>query len=583
MNYNGRQSFNRKRKLDRVQNSSKRLRFTNNPSSRILPFNHPSSNHTTLQNSGKVSSEPVNKPQFLHKSPTNDQPVPQIGPYVRNDEPKSPRIDPYSANDQPKSKTSPYDPFQPRLSPLKARTSPSDPSKPRTSPYSANNRIKTIKKTFVVSDVTQPVVNNNACSKLSTCTNPKPSLTAKPSSIQERIKNLKRYNNANSTGFASSSTTQPPENRIFVSPPSSPVLENDTREDESMDWCAFEEKEVLDNITKLRKSVTPQMEPLTKFQKAISDTLIKMTVNESMHRQIFIVIDTNIFISNLNIVHELLELKINGVSKPCIMIPWTVIQELDYLKDADRQTNVNNSAQKAIKFINGKMAKKDPQVKGQSVHDAGEQNFAVQNADDAILFCCLQIQERQHNSILLSNDINLRNKAMINGVLAYSHKTIMDGLDPYTDTGNGLKLQPGFDYSKLKSVEVIFSAYFSFIINKKTLDAYGSSRDRMYPLLKQCSQLPLIKCLNFFKKFWRSIFCIFLPRQFMYTINQFIEFLTQHPDLEAMTPSNIKTFVDTGLEIIVYIQNGCVSNRDSAVANQKKVEDITKDFFVSKN
>ncbi|KAK5642349.1 hypothetical protein RI129_008516 [Pyrocoelia pectoralis] len=573
--HNGNKNLNRKRKLNRPQQFSKRFRYTNNPSLDILPFSNPL-NHATVQNSDKVPSETVIYPQFLHKSPTNDQPVPR-------------NIQSVLSIDQPKPQTSPYDPFKPRISPLKPRTSPSDPSKPPSGTYSANDRLKSLKKTFgVVSDVVQPLAkNNNSCSNFTRWENPKPSLTAKPSTIQERLKNMKKnyYNNANSTGLTTSCTTKPQEDMILISPPNSAACVNDVSDEESMDWCAFEHKEVLDNITKLRKNVTPHTAPLTTFQKTISETLINMTVNQSMYRQIFIVVDTNVFLSNLDLVNELLDFKINvsGVSNPCIMIPWIVIQELDYLKDSDRQSNINNSAQNAIKFINEKLAKKDPQVKGQSVRDAADQNFTSKNADDAILFCCLQIQDRQHNSILLSNDINLRNKAMINGVTAYSHRTIMDGLDPYRDTGSGMKLHPAFDYSKLKAVDVIFSAFFSFIINKKTLDAYGSLRDRMYPQLKQSSQWPLIKCLNFFKTFWRSIFSMFLPRQSMYTVNQFIEFLTKHEDLDAMTPSNIKTFIDTGLELIVYIENGCESNKGSAITSRKKIEDITKDFFVSQN
>lgn len=44
----------------------------------------------------------------------------------------------------------------------------------------------------------------------------------------------------------------------------------------------------------------------------------------------------------------------------------------------------------------------------------------VDTADDEILNCCLQTQEKTKKMILLSNDKNLRNKAFVNRIEAYS-------------------------------------------------------------------------------------------------------------------------------------------------------------------
>jgi predicted ribonuclease YlaK len=44
----------------------------------------------------------------------------------------------------------------------------------------------------------------------------------------------------------------------------------------------------------------------------------------------------------------------------------------------------------------------------------------VDSGDDEILNCCLQIQQTTNKLILLSNDKNLRNKAFVNKIEAYS-------------------------------------------------------------------------------------------------------------------------------------------------------------------
>ncbi|KAB0796273.1 hypothetical protein PPYR_10334 [Photinus pyralis] len=551
----------RKRKLEDVDTSGKRSRFSNGPQSHQPTFfKDPSVNFASDQNSTHASKETTSKPQPFYKSP------PPI--HIQK-----PRTSPYSSTDQSKRQTSPY-----------------DPANSRNTLFSANNRLKKLRDSFGTGSESNhsEVHSNSSCtnSSSSRCSNTKPSWTAKPSSIQERLKNLKKSFKPPSSSTSAhppfgTSAVQDSMNLLF--PDGSTSNDTNNSEDEAMDWCAFEEKEVLDNITKLRKkNVISKLTPMSIFQEKISTTLEKMEVNDTMFREIYIVVDTNVFISNLGLIEELLSLEINGVVNPSIMIPWTVIQELDYLKDSIGENDLGRKAKMAIRFINEKLSAQDKQVKGQSVLDAAEQNFASKNADDSILFCCLQIKERKHNAILLSNDINLRNKALINGVLAYSHQKIIEGLDPYRDTGDGLKLRPGFDYSKVKQVEGEFSTLFSYIIDSKTTDAYGSSRAKMYPELT-VPPWTLEKCLSLFKKFWRSIFGLFLRKQFMYTINDFIEFRSKNSDLESMSASKIKTFIDTGLSICSYIQEGSVAYKDNAIHCRKKIEDLTKDFFVYTN
>ncbi|XP_059055600.1 transcriptional protein SWT1-like [Achroia grisella] len=59
-------------------------------------------------------------------------------------------------------------------------------------------------------------------------------------------------------------------------------------------------------------------------------------------------------------------------------------------------------------------------IKGQSLRDANSHIYPCELPDDEILNCCLQQSERGKSVILLSNDKNLCNKAVINGVKSIS-------------------------------------------------------------------------------------------------------------------------------------------------------------------
>lgn len=87
--------------------------------------------------------------------------------------------------------------------------------------------------------------------------------------------------------------------------------------------------------------------------------------NTSFLKDTFIVVDTNVFLSHLKVVADLMEVKLNGMEKAVILIPWMVIQELDYIKDGRGcKKTLQSSAQKAICFINQMLLVKDSNFKG---------------------------------------------------------------------------------------------------------------------------------------------------------------------------------------------------------------------------
>lgn len=66
---------------------------------------------------------------------------------------------------------------------------------------------------------------------------------------------------------------------------------------------------------------------------------------------VMIVIDTNVYVSNLNRIKEILEDKIFAKDVK-IFLPWTVLRELDTLKSRRMTPELAQTAQLAISFIN---------------------------------------------------------------------------------------------------------------------------------------------------------------------------------------------------------------------------------------
>ncbi len=67
-----------------------------------------------------------------------------------------------------------------------------------------------------------------------------------------------------------------------------------------------------------------------------------------------------------------------------------------------------------------------PLNSGQKATEDCEHLIDVANADDKILNCCLQVLRQPREAILITNDINLCNKAMASGITAMTSKEYKD-------------------------------------------------------------------------------------------------------------------------------------------------------------
>ncbi|XP_041988493.1 transcriptional protein SWT1 isoform X2 [Aricia agestis] len=145
---------------------------------------------------------------------------------------------------------------------------------------------------------------------------------------------------------------------------------------------------------------------------------------------VVLVVDTNIFIHELELIKNVLNSHIKGYSEqPTLLVPWRVINELDRLKD---NNNGNGALCKRAKSAMDYLYKSLPEnnrIVGQSLRDANSHIYPCEIPDDEILNCSLQQVERGKNVILLSNDKNLCNKATINNVRHISVSKLRDMLE----------------------------------------------------------------------------------------------------------------------------------------------------------
>ncbi|XP_037051487.1 transcriptional protein SWT1-like [Bradysia coprophila] len=138
--------------------------------------------------------------------------------------------------------------------------------------------------------------------------------------------------------------------------------------------------------------------------------------NESKHA--YIVPDTNVFLDELSCIRD----TIQRDGKYNVLVPFVVLQELDRLKGRTGDSRISQLASAAIRFIFNELKSKTQRLQGQKATEDCSHLIDVINADDKILNCCLQLLRQSRETILISNDINLCNKAIASGVATMTSK-----------------------------------------------------------------------------------------------------------------------------------------------------------------
>lgn len=161
-----------------------------------------------------------------------------------------------------------------------------------------------------------------------------------------------------------------------------------------------------------RKQVVPMVVDLETPAQSKS-----METTELIMKSVVLVVDTNLFIHDLDFIKTLVTSHIKGFTElPTLLVPWRVIKELDGLKDNNNGKGaLSYKARAAMEYLY-QMLPQNGRIRGQSLRDANSHIYPCEVFDDEILNCCLQEAQRGNSVMLVSNDKNLCNKATINNI-----------------------------------------------------------------------------------------------------------------------------------------------------------------------
>ncbi|KAG5315400.1 SWT1 protein, partial [Pseudoatta argentina] len=279
---------------------------------------------------------------------------------------------------------------------------------------------------------------------------------------------------------------------------------------EEMDWEPMKDEEIALQVEVVRTQLC--RENRIDETNCVSENAAELTQsnNTESHGKgpLYIVIDTNVFLSNLEIVEEAKDAVFKNYPRPFIVIPWTVICELDYFKDNGANNELSIKARKAISFIHKQFSSKHPRVVGQTREQAAknQEDFSLNCPDDEILQCCLQISQLQ-KSVLLSYDKNLCTKAMIYNILALGRHDPLERIDDLdTDAAvNRLSDDPDersifVEESHLTDdifgdTKLIMRNFLSTIITKQMSEIYGEAEWHIYVIIKPpWTTITALKC-----------------------------------------------------------------------------------------
>ncbi|KAJ3662848.1 hypothetical protein Zmor_007193 [Zophobas morio] len=261
--------------------------------------------------------------------------------------------------------------------------------------------------------------------------------------------------------------------------------------------------------------------------------------SRKIKNKFFIVVDTNIFLSHLQLIKNIVTMSVKGEVRPVIFIPWIVIEELDFIKEDTKKTNLKLKAQEAIKYVEKTMASKDDRMQGQTLSEVNEQKSVGKSQDNKIIACCLQVSEKYENMILLTADVNLKNKAHFNSIPVCSHTDIM------------MKIS-AFSLTKMQAMMQTMTSLCNMVIFKCAENAYGSACTKM----SICHPLPksLQECISRFTKYWFPVFQEVLMKQFKKSVDDLSVFLVKHPSISDNS-SEVNELVRLCVRVCLFLKD----------------------------
>ncbi|KAF7387208.1 hypothetical protein HZH68_012885 [Vespula germanica] len=296
---------------------------------------------------------------------------------------------------------------------------------------------------------------------------------------------------------------------------------NDSSPYEEMDWEPMEDEKITYEVQTARVKLC--------VENARNETLPmegnilqfpSLPIQEEK-KTLYIVVDTNVFLSNLDAILKAKTTEFVKYDKPILVIPWTVIRELDYLKDdkfGTKSVDLRMKARRAINFLNSHLSINDPHIVGQTLEDVrnNKEKFAIECPDDEILQTCLQIRNAGRAVALLSYDKNLCNKAMIYDIITLGRDDPLEKID-YIASANNKNLsfhdvffpnmqgessqirsafQEELRYSNesFEELESTIKEFLSVIVSKEMKNLFGETWEKYTIIKPPWTVLCVLKC-----------------------------------------------------------------------------------------
>ncbi|XP_046414257.1 transcriptional protein SWT1 isoform X2 [Neodiprion fabricii] len=350
---------------------------------------------------------------------------------------------------------------------------------------------------------------------------------------------------------------------------------------EEMEWEPIEQEKLIIEVQEVRMHLSTdvgatEQKPPNCTVNGLEFSHVSENRNQTV---VYIVVDTNVFLSNLKTVTEILEgcHQTKFQYKPVVVVPWMVLQELDYIKDNKLQrksTHLQRSAKIAVDLLFQYFSSNHPRLQGQTAADAASNKtkYHTDSPDDEILQTCLKIREFGCTVVLLSNDKNLCNKAMIHHIPTYGrHKSIqamlllnaneieakspmtqlkqVKGVENHTETVNSKEADTSDEI--FCEAKAIMKNFLSVIVSKEMEKLFGEKWARHVIIQPPWSVMDVLKCTS---KHWIAAISDVFVRRAESMVTKLTEIFLNSPKY-GQSLKSIRTVLEVCYDLVQMVKS----------------------------
>ncbi|XP_030061575.1 transcriptional protein SWT1 [Microcaecilia unicolor] len=367
---------------------------------------------------------------------------------------------------------------------------------------------------------------------------------------EQKCSKLAGHSEAKTTGFHSNSDF----NLKQSSEVPGPAICQQVSEDTDQEMQIIEELHAARNERKIDLTVVQSCGELTSMDVELAEedpTLNLFPGITATQLSLLIVLDTNILLSHLQFIEKLKTGGIPGIGTFVLIIPWVVLQELDYMKHGKLLEHMKNKAIPAVHFIYNSLKKQDSRLWGQSMQLASEKIYGLSNTnnDDRVLQCCLQYQKLYPHTVIIlcTDDKNLCSKALISGVKALCKVDLTLELQKLSETSTIYCVDlpdaepqkddkeaaiKNFLSSAILDLEKYLGKVLSFILETEMKIAFEELWMEVLYLKPPWTLADLLQC---FRKHWIAVFGLIVKRDLLETVDSLYENLRKGGPVDYLT------------------------------------------------